>query len=156
MKNLELGLTFDDVLLLPQRSDVLPRDACLATRLTDELSLPFPILSAAMDTVTEARLAEALARLGGMGVIHKNMSADAQAAQVAKVKSSESVSPQSAIDGQERLLVGQDQHLAQELEQSSDPIVVWIEQRGAGIDGRTGNRQCPHNGSWGHGRPQNP
>ena len=84
------ALTFDDVLLLPADSDVLPRDVALKTQVTREIHLNIPLLSAAMDTVTEARLAIALAQEGGMGIIHKNMSAVAQAAQVAVVKKFES------------------------------------------------------------------
>ena len=85
----ELALTFDDVLLVPQASDVLPNEADTATRLCDRLELNIPILSAAMDTVTEARLAIALARLGGMGVVHRNVSVERQAEEVDRVKRSE-------------------------------------------------------------------
>jgi IMP dehydrogenase len=84
------GLTFDDVLLIPAYSDVLPRDVDTSTRLTKTISLNIPMLSAAMDTVTEAELAIALAREGGLGFLHKNMSIEEQAAQVRKVKRSES------------------------------------------------------------------
>ena len=84
------GLTFDDVLLIPAASDVLPADVSTTTRLTRTISLNIPILSAAMDTVTEARLAIALAREGGMGVIHRNLSVSDQAREVDKVKRSES------------------------------------------------------------------
>jgi inosine-5'-monophosphate dehydrogenase len=84
------GLTFDDVLLLPAASDVLPADVITTTRLTRSISLNIPILSAAMDTVTEARLAIALAREGGIGVIHRNLSIEDQAQEVDKVKRSES------------------------------------------------------------------
>src|SRR4051795_7885929 len=84
------GLTFDDVLLVPAESRVLPNDVSTATRLTRELTIEIPIVSAAMDTVTEARLAIALAREGGMGIIHRNLSIDAQMAEVDKVKRSES------------------------------------------------------------------
>ena len=83
------GLTFDDVLLVPRKSDVLPRDVDLGVQLTDGIRLNIPMLSAAMDTVTEARMAIAMAREGGLGIIHKNMSIEAQAAQVDKVKRSE-------------------------------------------------------------------
>ena len=83
------GLTFDDVLLVPQRSEVLPKDVYLRTRLTRAISLNIPLASAAMDTVTEARLAIAIAREGGIGIIHKNMSIEQQAEQVDKVKRSE-------------------------------------------------------------------
>ncbi|HEX4438761.1 MAG TPA: IMP dehydrogenase [Thermoanaerobaculia bacterium] len=85
-----LALTFDDVLLLPARSDVHPREVDLATRLTSEIGLNIPIVSAAMDTVTESRLAIAMAQQGGLGVIHKNLTIEAQAAEVDKVKRSES------------------------------------------------------------------
>jgi IMP dehydrogenase len=86
----EKALTFDDVLLLPAHSVVLPRDVNLTTRLTRGISLNIPLVSAAMDTVTEARLAIALAQEGGIGIIHKNMPAEAQAAHVARVKRFES------------------------------------------------------------------
>lgn len=84
------GLTFDDVLLVPQRSNVLPAKVSLATQLTPSITLNVPILSAAMDTVTEAEMAIALAREGGIGFIHKNMSVECQVAQVDKVKRNES------------------------------------------------------------------
>ena len=80
------ALTYDDVSLVPAHSNVLPKDVNLSTRLTRDLSIRLPILSAAMDTVSEARLAIALAQLGGISILHKNMSLEAQAAQVAKVK----------------------------------------------------------------------
>ncbi|MDN3521467.1 IMP dehydrogenase [Halomonas ramblicola] len=85
------ALTFDDVLLVPGYSDVLPKDVSLRTRLTRDLHLNIPLVSAAMDTVTEARLAIAMAQEGGIGIIHKNMSVPAQAAEVRKVKKHESV-----------------------------------------------------------------
>ena len=84
------GLTFDDVLLMPAFSEVLPRETNISTQLTKEITLNIPMLSAAMDTVTEAGLAIALAREGGLGILHKNMTIDEQAAQVRKVKRSES------------------------------------------------------------------
>jgi IMP dehydrogenase len=83
------GLTFDDVLLQPSYSEVLPRDVDISTQLTKTIKLHIPMLSAAMDTVTEAALAIALAREGGLGILHKNMSIDKQADQVRKVKRSE-------------------------------------------------------------------
>ncbi|MDP4669389.1 MAG: IMP dehydrogenase, partial [Burkholderiaceae bacterium] len=86
MRLLEKALTFDDVLLVPAFSDVLPRDTSLATKLTRRIGLNIPLVSAAMDTVTEARLAIAMAEEGGIGIIHKNLSPAAQAAEVAKVK----------------------------------------------------------------------
>lgn len=84
------GLTFDDVLLLPAKSSVLPKNVSVKTRLTEKIELNVPIISAGMDTVTEAELAIAMARQGGLGVIHKNMSIEAQAEQVDRVKRSES------------------------------------------------------------------
>ncbi len=84
------GLTFDDVLLMPAYSQALPRDVNITTQLTKSIRLNVPILSAAMDTVTEAQLAIALAREGGLGILHKNMTIDRQAEQVRKVKRSES------------------------------------------------------------------
>ena len=84
------GLTFDDVLLVPAYSDVLPREVNIATHLTKDIVLNIPLLSAAMDTVTEATLAIALAREGGIGILHKNMGIDQQAEQVRRVKRSES------------------------------------------------------------------
>lgn len=84
------GLTFDDVLLVPAKSEVLPKDVSLKVSLTETLNLNIPIISAGMDTVTEAELAISIARQGGLGVIHKNMSIEQQAEQVEKVKRSES------------------------------------------------------------------
>src|SRR5579884_456853 len=83
------GLTFDDVLLVPARSEVLPKDVSTTTRLTRDIALNIPVVSAAMDTVTEARLAIALAREGGIGIIHRNLPIDVQATEVDKVKRSE-------------------------------------------------------------------
>jgi IMP dehydrogenase len=83
------GLTFDDVLLVPAESSVLPNDVSTATRLTREIRIEIPVVSAAMDTVTEARLAIALAREGGIGIIHRNLPIEAQVAEVDKVKRSE-------------------------------------------------------------------
>ncbi len=85
-----LGLTFDDVLLLPDETDVMPSEADTTSRLTREISVSVPLLSAAMDTVTEARMAIAMARQGGIGVLHRNLSIDDQAHQVDLVKRSES------------------------------------------------------------------
>lgn len=90
MRILEEGLTFDDVLLVPAHSTVLPRDVSLKTRLTRGITLNVPLVSAAMDTVTEARLAIALAQEGGIGIVHKNMSVEQQAQHVRSVKKYES------------------------------------------------------------------
>jgi len=88
-KFLQEGLTFDDVLLVPAKSDILPRDTNITTWLTKKIKLNIPIMSASMDTVTEARMAIAMAREGGIGIIHKNMSIENQANEVNKVKRSE-------------------------------------------------------------------
>jgi IMP dehydrogenase len=90
MRVVRKALTFDDVLLVPAHSTVVPRDVSLATRLTPSIGLNIPLIAAAMDTVTDARLAIAIAQEGGMGVIHKNMTPARQAAEVAKVKRFES------------------------------------------------------------------
>ena len=84
-----VGLTFDDVLLLPAASEVVPSEVDTSTRLTREITLRVPLISSAMDTVTEARMAIAMARQGGIGVLHRNLSVGDQAAQVETVKRSE-------------------------------------------------------------------
>lgn len=106
MRILEEALTFDDVLLVPGYSEVLPRDVSLTSQLTRDIILNIPLLSAAMDTVTEARLAVTMAEEGGIGVLHKNMSIEAQAIEVRKVKKFESgivvdpitVTPQTTLE----------------------------------------------------------
>src|SRR5438132_13439795 len=90
MRLLGKALTFDDVLLVPAYSQVLPRDTSLATRLSRNITLNLPLVSAAMDTVTEARLAIAIAQEGGIGIVHKNLTPRQQAAEVARVKRYES------------------------------------------------------------------
>jgi len=84
------GLTFDDVLLVPGKSSILPNEVCTRTNFTRKLQLAIPLASAAMDTVTESRLAIAIAREGGIGIIHRNMPIDRQGEEVDRVKRSES------------------------------------------------------------------
>jgi len=90
MENIKQALTFDDVLLTPAKSAVLPRDVSLSTQLTQHIRLGIPLLAAAMDTVTESRMAICMAQEGGLGIMHKNMSPEQQARNVAKVKKFES------------------------------------------------------------------
>jgi len=87
---LPVGLTFDDVLLIPAESSVLPRDIDVSTRLTERITLRIPLVSAAMDTVTESKTAIAMAQEGGIGIIHRNLPVWSQAAEVEKVKKYES------------------------------------------------------------------
>ena len=106
------GITFDDVLLVPQFSSVIPNDVILSTQLTKKITLNIPLMSAGMDTVTEHRMAIAMARQGGLGVIHKNMSIQQQAEEVDKVKRSEngvisdpfSLSPEHTLDDADKLM----------------------------------------------------
>ena len=106
-KLIKEGYTFDDLLLVPAHSMVVPAHVDLSTQLTPRLRLKLPILSAAMDTVTEAAMASALAKAGGLGILHKNMSIEAQAAMVRAVKSTAVDHPSTAaVDDQGRLLVG--------------------------------------------------
>src|SRR5919201_676880 len=86
----DVGLTFDDVLLVPQASEIMPGQVDVKTRITGSIALNIPIISSAMDTVTEGRLAIAMAQAGGVGVIHRNLSPDQQAKEVEKVKKYES------------------------------------------------------------------
>lgn len=104
-KFLKKAFTFDDVLLVPAESHVLPNEVNVATQLAPNLKLHIPILSAAMDTVTESKMAIAMAQMGGLGVVHKNLSIEGQAAEVAKVKAAEVIGEHAAIDAEGRLLV---------------------------------------------------
>jgi IMP dehydrogenase len=117
------GLTFDDVLLMPGYSQVLPRDVEIKTKLTRDISLNVPLLSAAMDTVTEANLAMALAREGGLGILHKNMTIDQQAAQVRKVKRSESGLILDPLTLQEDATIGDALKLMRENRIGGIPII---------------------------------
>jgi len=117
------GLTFDDVLLVPAYSEVLPREVDLSTRFSRNITLKSPIVSAAMDTVTEARLAIAIAREGGIGVIHKNMPIDEQARQVRKVKRAESVMIHDPITLHKEGKVEDAMNLMQEYKIGGIPVV---------------------------------
>ncbi len=117
------GLTFDDVLLMPGYSQVLPRDVNIQTRLTKDITLNVPLLSAAMDTVTEASLAMALAREGGLGILHKNMSIEKQAEQVRKVKRSESGLILDPVTLLENATIGDAKRLMRENKIGGIPII---------------------------------
>src|SRR3954468_372894 len=117
------GLTFDDVLLMPGYSQVLPRDVDITSELTRNIQLKVPMLSAAMDTVTEARLAIALAREGGIGILHKNMSIEHQAEQVRKVKRSESAMIIDPVTLKPEATIGDAMRLMRENKIGGIPIV---------------------------------
>jgi IMP dehydrogenase len=123
MKVLEEALTFDDVLLLPAHSIVLPKDASLTTRLTREIELNIPVVSAAMDTVTEARLAIALAQEGGIGIVHKNLTAEQQAHQVHVVKKFESGVIKDPITVAPNVSIGEVVNLTRQYNISGVPVV---------------------------------
>ncbi|MBT4995376.1 MAG: CBS domain-containing protein, partial [Hellea sp.] len=117
------GLTFDDVLLQPRASEILPADAVLKTRLTKSININVPLISAAMDTVTEAPLAIAMAQTGGIGVIHRNLSIEEQAEEVRKVKRYESgmvVNPVTISPNATRRQLGE---IGQRLNISGIPVV---------------------------------
>jgi IMP dehydrogenase len=117
------GLTYDDVLLIPAYSEVLPREVTLKSKFTKGIELNTPVLSAAMDTVTESSMAIAIARQGGIGVIHKNMSIDEQAAEVRKVKRSESGMIQDPITLNLAALVGDALQIMAENKIGGIPVV---------------------------------
>ncbi len=123
LRIVDQALTFDDVLLVPDHSDILPKDVDLKTRLTQNLDLNIPLLSAAMDTVTESRMGIALSELGGIGVIHKNLSIEAQAAEVRKVKKYESGIVRDPITIRSDNEVGELVQLTKELNISGMPVV---------------------------------
>ena len=122
LRIVDQALTFDDVLLVPEHSDVLPKDVNLQTRLTQNLNLNIPLLSAAMDTVTESRMGIALSELGGIGIIHKNLSIEAQAAEVRKVKKYESGIVRDPITIRSDNKVGDLIQLTNELNISGMPV----------------------------------
>lgn len=117
------ALTFDDVLLLPAYSNVLPKDACLKTQLTRGIQLNVPLVSAAMDTVTEARMAIAMAQEGGIGILHKNMDIAAQAAEVRRVKKFEAGMVQDPITVSPKTTVGELIELTQANRISGVPVM---------------------------------
>src|ERR1035437_648038 len=123
MRIIQKALTFDDVLLVPAHSNVLPRDVSLRTQLTRKISLNIPLLSAAMDTVTESRLAIALAQEGGIGIVHKNMSAKAQADKVSKVKRFESGVVKDPVTVSPDMTVREVINLTQKFKISGLPVV---------------------------------
>ena len=108
LENLRLGLTYDDILLVPQKSSVTPSEVDISTHLTKNITLKVPLLSAAMDTVTESELATALAELGGLGIIHKNMTIERQAKEVKSVKEHilDESYPLATLDKEGKLCVG--------------------------------------------------
>ena len=122
-KFLAEGLTYDDVLLVPAYSEVLPREVSIATKFSRNITINTPIVSAAMDTVTEYAMAIAIAREGGIGVIHKNMSIEAQAEQVRKVKRSESGMILDPVTVQGDATVGQALALMKEHKIGGIPVV---------------------------------
>lgn len=123
MRIIQQALTFDDVLLVPAHSNVLPKDVNLGSQLTRSIRLNMPLVSAAMDTVTEARLAIALAQEGGIGIIHKNMSAELQAREVAKVKRFESGVVKDPITVEPTMLVREVLKLTSKHKISGLPVV---------------------------------
>ena len=123
LRIVDQALTFDDVLLVPDHSDILPKDVKLQTRLTRTLDLNIPLLSAAMDTVTESRMGIALSELGGIGIIHKNLSIENQASEVRKVKKYESGIVRDPITIRSDNEVGELVQLTKELNISGMPVV---------------------------------
>ena len=119
----EQALTFDDVVLVPEHSDILPKDVDLKTRLTKNISLNIPLVSAAMDTVTESKMGIAISELGGIGVIHKNLSIQDQATEVRKVKKYESGVVRDPITIRSDKQVGELIQLTNDLSISGMPVV---------------------------------
>ena len=119
----EQALTFDDVVLVPEHSDILPKDVDLKTRLTKNISLNIPLVSAAMDTVTESKMGIAISELGGIGVIHRNLSIQDQATEVRKVKKYESGVVRDPITIRSDKQVGELIQLTNDLSISGMPVV---------------------------------
>ena len=127
------GLTFDDVLILPAKSDVLPAETDVVTKLTRNISLPIPIISSAMDTVTDSRMAIALAQKGGIGIVHKNMTYEDQAAQVRAVKRYESGVIKNPITVDPAVSVGEVLQLTRANHISGVPVVDGSELEGTAV-----------------------
>src|SRR4051812_41238500 len=146
-KILHDGITFDDVLLIPARSDFVPADADTRTRLTRQVELNIPLISAPMDTVTEAALAIALAQEGGIGVIHKNLSAENQAREVEKVKRSENGVIVDPITLPPTASIGTARRVMREYNVSGIPIVEGGDEAGSRVSGLgdrvSGNGKAP-------------
>src|SRR5687767_4131003 len=138
-KVLHDGITFDDVLLIPARSDFVPADADTHTKLTRGIEVNIPLVSAPMDTVTEAALAIALAQEGGIGIIHKNLSAANQAREVEKVKRSENGVIVDPITLPPSATIGQARKIMREYNVSGIPIVEESAE-GAGIRARSNGK----------------
>lgn len=136
------GLTFDDVLIVPGYSEILPSEVDISADLVPGIRLKAPVLSAAMDTVTESRLAIALARIGGIGIIHRNMSPEAQAAEVYKVKRSESGMISDPVWLPETATLAEAEHLMETYRISGIPIVDPETSRLAGIITNRDRRFC--------------
>ena len=133
MRLIQKALTFDDVLLVPAYSDILPRDASLSTQLSRNIRLNIPLVSAAMDTVTESRLAIALAQEGGLGIIHKNLTPAKQALEVAKVKRYESGILRDPITVTPDMTVLQVMELSQDAGVSGFPVIHNKKVVGTGV-----------------------
>ncbi|MEL0130891.1 MAG: IMP dehydrogenase, partial [Betaproteobacteria bacterium] len=123
MRILQKALTFDDVLLVPAHSTVLPRDVGLSTRLTKNIKLNIPLVSAAMDTVTESRLAIAIALEGGVGIVHKNMSVTDQAREVSRVKRFENGVVKDPVTISPTMSVGEVLELTRQHKISGLPVI---------------------------------
>src|SRR5688572_15601985 len=145
-KILSDGITFDDVLLIPSRSDFVPGDADTRSKLTRSIELNIPLISAPMDTVTEAALAIALAQEGGIGVIHKNLSAENQAREVEKVKRSENGVIVDPITLPPTATIGTARRVMREYNVSGIPIV-----EGGEADPEYPRRRSTGNGAGGNG-----